>query len=117
VFAFYAGHPVGYGGSLSAALAQVFGGSVPGQSTPGGPSGGTVNARVIADLKQAQRFYAQAQAALRNGDLAAYAQAITKMAQQISNAQADAQAGKATTSPKTGSGAGPAPSPTPTTSR
>jgi uncharacterized membrane protein (UPF0182 family) len=117
VFAFYAGHPVGYGGSLAAALAQVFGGSTPGQTTPGGTSGGTVNARVIADLGKAQQFYAQAQAALRGGDLSAYAQDIAKMEQQISNAQADAQAAKATTSPKTGPGGTPGPSPTPTTSR
>ncbi len=69
---------------------------------------------MIADLKQAQQFYTQAQAALRNGDLAAYAQDITKMEQQITNAQADAQAGKgAATSPKPG----PAPTPSPTASR
>ncbi len=118
VFAFYGGHPVGYGPTLPAALAQVFGGSTPGQSTPGGTPGGSVNAQVIADLKQAQQFYAAAQAALQNGDLAAYAQDITKMAQQISNAQADAKAGHtATTSPKAGSGAGATPSPTPTASR
>jgi len=70
---------------------------------------------VIADLKQAQQFYAQAQAALRAGDLAAYAQDIAKMAGQISNARAAAaRAGHgATTSPKTT----PAPTPSPTASR
>src|SRR5262249_57933227 len=80
VFAFYAGHPVGYGASLAEALAQVFSGSTTGPSAPGGPSGGSVNAQVIADLKQAQEFYAKAQAALRNGDLATYGQNTTKMA-------------------------------------
>jgi hypothetical protein len=108
VFAYYAGHPVGFQPTLSAALRQVFSGSTAGQSAPGGTSGGgSVNARVIADLKQAQQFYAQAQAALRNGDLATYGQDIAKMAEQIANAQADAKAGQAaTTSPK------PSPSPT-----
>jgi uncharacterized protein len=118
VFAFYAGHPVGFQPTLSAALAQVFGGSTPGQSTPGGTPGGSVNAQVIADLKQAQQFYTAAQAALRSGDLTAYAQDITKMERQISAAQAAAKAGHAaTTSPKTGSGAKATPSPTPSASR
>ena len=118
VFAFYAGHPVGYGPNLPAALAQVFGGSTPGQSTPGGTTGGSVNAQVIADLKRAQQFYAQAQAALRNGDLSGYAQDIAKMAQQISSAQAAAQAGHtATTSPKPGPGSTATPSPAPSASR
>src|SRR5499427_3869681 len=114
VFAFYAGHPVGFQPTLSAALRQVFGGSTTGPSAPGGTSGGSVNARVIADLKQAQEFYAKAQAALRNGDLATYGQDITKMEDQIANAQADAKAGHtATTSPK----ASPAPTPSPSASR
>jgi uncharacterized protein len=114
VFAFYAGHPVGYGESLSAALAQVFGGSTAGPSGPGGTSGGSVNAQVIADLKQAQEFYVKAQAALRNGDLASYGQNIAKMAEQIANAQADAKAGHAaTTSPNPGV----APTPSPSASR
>jgi uncharacterized membrane protein (UPF0182 family) len=107
VFAYYAGHPVGFQPTLSAALRQVFSGSTPGQPAPGGTSGGSVNARVIADLKQAQQFYAKAQAALRNGDLATYGQDIAKMEEQIANAQADAKVGQAaTTSPK------PSPSPT-----
>ena len=87
-------------------------------SPGGGGSGGSVNAQVIADLKQAQQFYAQAQAALRSGDLAAYAQDIAKMAKQISNAQAAARAGHgATTSPTPHSGATAAPTPSPTASR
>ena len=113
MFAYYAGHPVGFQPTLSAALRQVFSGSTPGQSAPGGTSGGSVNARVISDLKQAQQFYAKAQAALRSGDLATYGQDIAKMEQQIANAQADAKAGHtATTSPKPS----PKPSPTPTAS-
>jgi uncharacterized membrane protein (UPF0182 family) len=118
VFAFYAGHPVGFQPTLAAALAQVFGGSAPGQAQPAGGSGGSVNQQVIADLKQAQQFYAQAQAALHKGDLATYGQDIAKMEQQIASAQAAARAGHtATTSPKPGSSATPAPSPTPTASR
>jgi uncharacterized membrane protein (UPF0182 family) len=118
VFAFYAGHPVGFQPTLAAALAQVFSGSTPGQSTPGGSTGGSVNAQVIADLNQAQRFYEQAQAALHKGDLATYGQDIAKMADQISAAQAAARAGHtATTSPKPGQSATATPSPSPTASR
>jgi len=118
VFAFYAGHPVGFQPTLSAALAQVFSGSTPGQSAPGGTPGGSVNAEVIADLKQAQQLYSQAQAALRQGDLATYGQDIAKMEEQISNAQAAARAGRtATTPPKAGAGGTATPSPSPTTSR
>jgi uncharacterized membrane protein (UPF0182 family) len=109
VFAYYAGHPVGFQPTLAAALSQVFNGTTPGQSAPGGTSGGSVNARVIADLKQAQQFYEQAQTALHNGDLATYGQDIAKMEKQIANAQADAKTGQA---PKTS----PKPSPTPTAS-
>src|SRR5499427_6628028 len=114
VFAFYSGHPVGFQPTLQEALAQVFTGTT-GQAAPGGgASGGSVNARVIADLKQAQQFYQQAQAALHSGDLATYGQDITKMEEQIANAQADAKAGHtATTSPK----ASPAPTPSPSASR
>jgi uncharacterized protein len=118
VFAFYAGHPVGYGGSLQEALAQVFTGTSGPAAPGGGGSGGSVNALVIADLKQAQQFYAQAQAALRNGDLGAYAQDIAKMAEQISNAQAAARAGPgATTSPQPSPGATATPTPSPAASR
>jgi len=118
VFAFYAGHPVGYGGSLQEALAQVFTGTTGPAASSGGGSGGSVNAQVIAALKQAQQFYAQAQAALRNGDLAAYAQDIAKMEEQISNAQAAARAGHgATTSPKPSPGATATPTPSPAASR
>jgi uncharacterized protein len=114
VFAYYEGHPVGFEPTLDGALAEVFGRSTPGQTAPGGTPGGTVNAQVIADLKQAQLFYTQAQAALHNGDLSAYAQDITKMEAQISNAQQDAKAAKGTTtSPKPGA----SPTPTPTASR
>jgi uncharacterized protein len=118
VFAFYGGHPVGYGANLAEALAQVFGASTPGQSTPGRTTGGSVNAQVIAALNQAQKFYAQAQTALRQGDLSGYGQDIAKMEEQIASAQAAAKAGHtATTSPKPGPGSTAVPSPSPTASR
>jgi uncharacterized membrane protein (UPF0182 family) len=119
VFAFYGGHPVGFQPNLQEALAQVFTGTS-GQAAPGGGgSGGSVNAQVIGDLKQAQQFYAQAQAALHSGNLAAYAQDIAKMANKISNARAAAaRAGHgATTSPKPSPGATATPTPSPTASR
>jgi uncharacterized protein len=119
VFAFYSGHPVGFQPTLQEALAQVFTGTL-GQAAPGGGgSGGSVNAQVITDLKQAQQFYEQAQAALRGGDLAGYAQDIAKMAKEISKARAAAaRAGHgAATSPKPSPGATATPAPSPTASR
>jgi len=121
VFAFYAGHPVGFQPTLQEALTQVFTGTS-GQTTPGGGAGGgpggSVSARVIADLKLAQQYYADAQAALRRGDLAAYGEDIAKMAQQISNAQAAAKAGHAAaTPPKPSPGATATPTPSPSASR
>jgi len=121
VFAFYAGHPVGFQPTLQEALTQVFTGTS-GQTTPGGGAGGgpggSVSARVIADLKLAQQYYADAQAALRRGDLATYGQDIAKMAQQISNAQAAAKAGHAAaTPPKPSPGATATPTPSPSASR
>jgi uncharacterized protein len=118
VFAFYGGHPVGFQPTLQEALAQVFTGTSSQAAPSGGGSGGSVNAQVIADLKLAQKYYADAQAALRAGDLAGYAQDIAKMAAQISNARAAAaRAGHgATTSPKTSPGATPSPTPSPTAS-
>jgi len=119
VFAFYSGHPVGFQPTLQAALTQVFTGTS-GQAAPGGGgSGGSVNAQVIADLKKAQQYYAQATAALHKGDLATYAQDIAKMAEQIDNARAAAaRAGHgATTSPKPSPGATATPVPSPTASR
>jgi uncharacterized membrane protein (UPF0182 family) len=119
VFAFYSGHPVGFQPTLGEALTQVFTGTS-GQAAPGGGgSGGSVNAQVIADLKKAQQYYAQATAALHKGDLATYAQDIAKMAEQIDNARAAAaRAGHgATTSPKPSPGATATPVPSPTASR
>ncbi len=94
VFAYYAGYPVGFASTLPAALAQVFtGAQSPGVTSPAGPSGGSVSARVRTDLRLAQQAYAQAQKALQAGNFAAYGQAIAKMEQEITSAQQAAKAG------------------------
>jgi uncharacterized membrane protein (UPF0182 family) len=105
VFAYYAGQPnlvssgqsapVGYAPTLSGALAQLFTGApAPSVSGTGGPpSGAAASGLVRADLKLAQQDYATAQAALRNGDFAAYGQAIAAMEQELQKAQRAAGAG------------------------
>nr|MDQ2875458.1 UPF0182 family protein [Actinomycetota bacterium] len=84
VFTYYNGS-VGYAPTLAASLAQVFGagGAAPGQSSPSGQPGSTLQ----RDLQQAQADYAQAQAALRNGDLGTYAADVAKMDAALSAAQ------------------------------
>jgi uncharacterized protein len=106
VFVYFDGQ-VGYGTSLQGALAQVFTGlPSAGQGVPSGTGAGA-SALVRRYLQQAEQDYTTAQAALRNGNLGAYAQAIAQMKQALDNAQQ--AAGK-------GSGAAPgnSPSPTPT---
>ena len=68
--------------------------------------------RSIADLKQAQQYYATAQAALRTGNLAAYAQAIGKMKQAIDQRPAGRGKGSGAAS-----GGSPSPPPPPATER
>ncbi len=99
VFVYYGGrpNPVGFQPTLSAALAQVFTGTQsPGVTSPGTTGGGAVSGQVRADLKLAQQYYTQAQAALKAGNLADYAKFINKMEQEITNAQ---QAAKASGTP------------------
>jgi uncharacterized membrane protein (UPF0182 family) len=115
VFVYYGGrpNPVGFQPTLSGALAQVFTGSQnPGVTSPGTTGGGAVSGQVRADLKLAQQYYTQAQAALKAGDLAAYAKNIDKMEQEITSAQQAANANA--TPPKSAS---PRPSPSPSPSR
>src|SRR5499427_8136043 len=110
VFAFYSGHPnpVGFQPTLSGALAQVFTGSQnPGVTSPGTTGGGAVSGQVRADLKLAQQYYTKAQAALKAGDLAAYAKDINKMEQEITSAQ---QAANANATPSKSASPGPSPS-------
>ncbi len=111
VFVFYNGQPtpVGYGASLQEALAQVFRG-IPVQQPPGGTGvtgPGTLSAAVRGLLAQAQKDYAQAQAALRRGDFAGYGADLAKMKKALDAAQKAAQGspGKARGTPS------PSPSP------
>ncbi len=113
VFVYYGGrpNPVGFQPTLSGALAQVFtGAKSPSVTSPSTPSGGQVSGQVRADLKLAQQYYSDAQAALKSGNLAAYAKFINKMDQEITSAQ---QATKAKTTPSKPVSHGPSPSPTP----
>jgi uncharacterized protein len=106
---------IGYAPTLSEALAQIF--TVPGSPPPpsgsGGtgsppPAGGTANATVQKYLQQAEDFYNQAQADLKNGDLAAYQADLDKVKAALDKAQQAAQGGSAA-NPK--AGATPQPSP------
>jgi hypothetical protein len=115
VFVYYGGrqNPVGFQPTLSAALAQVFtGAQSPGVTSPGTTGGGAVNGQVRADLKLAQQYYTQAQAALKAGNLADYAKFINKMEQEITSAQQAAQASSTPSKPVS-----PTPSPSPSPSR
>jgi uncharacterized membrane protein (UPF0182 family) len=110
IFTFFDGQ-VGYANTLTASLAQLFG-NIAGQGTGGGSGGGGggghVSAVVQAELQLAEKYYAQAQAALRSGDLALYAQDIAKVKSALDQAQ---QAAKPPAGPP---GAHPSGTPTPT---
>jgi uncharacterized membrane protein (UPF0182 family) len=94
VFAFYNGHPVGFGTTLTSALAQVFTG-LPGSGggSSGSGSGRQVSAAVAALLQQAEKDYTQAQAALRAGNFTAYGADLNKLKQALDAAQRAAQPG------------------------
>jgi uncharacterized membrane protein (UPF0182 family) len=104
-------NPVGFQPTLSGALNQVFTGTVsPPVTSPTGPSGGSVTAQVRADLKLAQHDYKQAQAALKAGNLGAYAADIAKMEQELTSAE---HAAKASGAPSVSPTPTPTPSPSP----
>ena len=117
VFTFY-DDQVGYGDSLSASLAQLFGtlsgqgtggtGGAGGTGGSGGSNGGHVSAAVLADLQLAEKYYAQAETALHSGDLALYAQDIAKVKSALDQAQ---QAANASVKPGTQPSASPTPTP------
>jgi len=113
VFTFYNGQ-VGYANTLTASLAQLFGGissSGPGGGGGGGGSGGgQVSAVVLAELRLAEKYYAQAQDALRSGNLALYAEDIAKVKAALDQAQSAAKHPARTPPPSTS----PSPSPKPT---
>jgi hypothetical protein len=100
---------VGYAPTLQGALAQVFGASstpAPASTSPPTSGGGTpANATVVKYLDQAETYYSDAQADLRNDNLTAYASDIAKMKAALDNATKAAHA-----SPT------PAPSPSPSPS-
>src|SRR6516225_4566032 len=106
MLAYYNGQ-VGYGPTLAAALAQVFGGAPaqtsPGSSPPGG-HGAPVNAAVLKYLHQAEAYYGAAQAALKSGDFATYGRDLALMKAALDNARNAAQSRPA---------GSPSPSPTP----
>ena len=103
VFTYFGGQ-VGYSSTLASSLAGLFG--TIGQQAPGSGGTGHVNALVLHYLAQAERFYAQAQAALRNGQgLGVYYRDIQQMKIALDNAKHAAGGSKAD------QGASPSPSP------
>ncbi len=108
-----AGNRVGFGNTLTEALAQVFGSAGQTPTSPGGPPGGHVSAAVLQFLAQAEKDYSQAQAALHAGRLDVYYQDIVKMKTALDQARDAAKPGKTGTS---GSGAPRATSPSPSAS-
>ena len=96
VLVYYSGR-IGYAPTLRGALAQVFTG-VPSQpatgkqSPPPAPSG-KASATVLKFLGQAERFYGQAQQALKSGNLGAYGRDIGKVKEAIDKARQAAQTG------------------------
>ena len=112
MLAYYNGQ-VGYGPTLSGALAQVFG-SAPAQASPGGGPPGTghgapANATVLKYLEQAEAYYSAAQAALKSGDFATYGRDLALMKAALDNAKNAAQGAPAAS-------ASPSPSPSPSAS-
>jgi uncharacterized membrane protein (UPF0182 family) len=120
VFVWFNGN-TGYAPTLQASLSQVFSG-LPSQPSGNGSGNGTgngsgngqpgqVSAVVRAYLAQAQSYYQAAQTALKNGDFAAYGQALQQMKQAL---DAASRAAGGTATPGAGQpGAGPTASPTP----
>ena len=89
------GGNVGFGPTLQSALSQVVpglgSGTSSGGSAGGGTSTGSVSAAVRNYLAQAESDYAQAQAALKHGDLGSYQKYIAKMKTALDQAQRAAQ--------------------------
>ena len=117
VFTFYNGQ-VGFAGTLSDSLAQVFHAAGQPSGQPGPSTGGQVNALVLQYLAQAEKDYGQAQAALRTGNLGLYYADILKMKAALDQAQqaANPASGKPGSKPS-GSPSPSAPSPSPSPSR
>ncbi len=83
------GNSVGFGKTLQAALDQVFSGLAGAAASPaarGHPAGGA-DAAIRSDIAQAERYYAAAQTALKNGDFTAYGQDEAAMKKALDAAQ------------------------------
>ena len=86
------GQSVGFGTSLQAALDQVFKGNAgvdtdEGQGTTPTPTGKADNAAAVAALEDASTAYADAQTALKAGNLGEYQNKINQMQDDLTKAQ------------------------------
>ena len=81
------GDQIGYDDTLKGALDQVFGGNS-GTTSPGGTptTGGTTNDSLASALASAKQALADGQAALANGDFAAYGRAQDRLKSAIASA-------------------------------
>jgi uncharacterized membrane protein (UPF0182 family) len=121
VLVYYNGQ-IGFASTLPAAIAQAFGTSgqqpvtgtnpSPGAPPPTAPSG-PASAAVQRFLQQAERFYQQAQQALKAGDFAAYGRDLASMKAALDQASAAAGGGTAPSPSPQPSGPAPSPSPSP----
>src|SRR5262249_40003007 len=111
---FYGGQQgvlVGFAPTLDAALAQTFGSvAATSPTSPSGPTG-KVSAQVLILLRTAERYYAQAQAALHAHppDFTLYGEDIAKMKAALDQAQRAAQGASASPSPSASPSASPSP--------
>ena len=85
---------IGFESTLSAAVSDAIGSSVPINTGGGGSGGGSTHATVTSLLAQANVAFAQAQAALRAGNLAVYQADMNKVGVLIGQAAREATAAK-----------------------
>jgi uncharacterized protein len=110
VFAYYwsgANGQVGYGATLQQALAQAFSQSGAPAPTARQTAPGKPNATALKYIKQAQRLYARAEAALRRGNFSLYGSLLSQLQVALANAHKAAQGPAA----RPGPSASPSPSP------
>jgi len=86
------GQSVGFGTSLQAALDQVFKGNAgattpEGEGTPNTPTGEADNPAAVSALEDAATAYADAQTALKAGNLGEYQTQVNKMQDDLTKAQ------------------------------
>jgi len=85
---------IGFESTLSAAVSDAIGSSVPINTGGGGSGGGSTHATVASLLAQANVAFAQAQAALRAGNLAVYQADMNTVGALIGQAAREATAAK-----------------------